>query len=91
MSSDRPMYQDDEWEEIPSDMFVKENGEIVVYIQQNPPGEPLKYNGYAEVWIDERPLRVRGVQFYADGDDVAELKAALLEWREKFKVMMEEA
>ena len=77
-----------EWETYSSTLTGRENGDIVVCIQRNPPGEALAYNGYAEVWIDERPLRVCGVHFYADGDDVAELKAALLEWREKFKAMM---
>ena len=80
-----------EWEAYPLTLTGRENGDIVVCIQRNPSSEALAYNGYAEVWIDERPLRVRGVQFYADGDGVAELKAALLEWREKFKAMMEEA
>ena len=80
-----------EWEAYPLTLTGKKDGDIVVCIQRNPPDEALVYNGYAEVWIDERPLRVRGVQFYADGNDVDELKAALLKWREKFKVMMEEA
>ncbi len=79
-----------EWESYPSTLTGKENGDIVVCIQRNPPGETCLFNGYAEVWVDERPLRVRGVQFYADGDSTEELKQLLIGWREKFKAMLED-
>lgn len=80
-----------EWEAYPLTLLGKENGDIVVCIQGNPPDEACALNGYAEVWVGQRGGKVHGAQFYADGDDVEELKRVLLEWREKFKAMMEEA
>jgi len=82
-----------EWETYSSTLTGRENGEIAVRIQSYPPDSELKFkfNGHAEVWFDQRPLRVCGVQFYADGNDAEELKKLLLEWREKIKAMMETA
>mgnify|MGYP003427567502 FL=1 len=78
-----------EWETYQLTLTGRENGELAIRIQSFPPGEKFKFTGHAEVWIDERPLRVRGVQFYADGNDAEELKQDLLKWREAFKAMME--
>ncbi len=78
-----------EWETYQLTLTGRENGELAVRIQSFPPGEKFKFTGHAEVWIDDRPLRVRGAQFYADGNDAEELKQDLLKWRESFKAMME--